>query len=65
MKRRVMKFGLAALLALLLAGAMAVDAQAAEIMDSGACGDNLTWTLDYEGLLTISGTGEMYSYNFV
>ena len=26
---------------------------------SGKCGDNLTWTLDEEGLLTISGTGEM------
>jgi len=26
---------------------------------SGTCGDNLTWTLDDEGTLTISGTGEM------
>lgn len=26
---------------------------------SGTCGDNLTWTLDSEGVLTISGTGEM------
>ena len=25
------------------------------------CGDNLTWTLDSEGILTISGTGEMYN----
>lgn len=37
--------------------------RAAEIVDSGACGDNLTWTLDSEGTLTISGTGEMYSWN--
>ena len=29
---------------------------------TGTCGDNLTWTLDCEGVLTISGTGEMYSY---
>ena len=29
---------------------------------SGSCGDNLTWTLDEDGTLTISGTGEMYSY---
>lgn len=29
---------------------------------SGTCGDNLTWTLDDEGTLTISGTGEMLSY---
>ena len=29
---------------------------------SGICGDNLTWVLDYEGVLTISGTGDMYNY---
>ena len=28
----------------------------------GTCGDNLTWTLDEEGTLTISGTGEKYSF---
>lgn len=28
----------------------------------GKCGDNLTWTLDDVGTLTISGTGAMYSY---
>lgn len=27
---------------------------------SGACGDNLTWTLDDNGTLTISGTGDMW-----
>ncbi len=35
---------------------------AAEIVDSGICGDNLTWTLDSEGQLTISGEGAMYDY---
>lgn len=29
---------------------------------SGTCGDNLTWVLDEEGTLTISGTGDMESY---
>ncbi len=29
---------------------------------SGTCGENLTWTLDNEGTLTISGTGDMYDY---
>ena len=29
---------------------------------SGSCGENLTWTLDEDGLLTISGTGAMESY---
>ena len=28
---------------------------------SGTCGDNLTWTLNDEGVLSISGTGEMTS----
>ena len=26
----------------------------------GQCGDNLTWTLSYQGVLTISGTGAMW-----
>lgn len=29
---------------------------------SGSCGDNLTWVLDDEGTLTISGTGKMVDY---
>ena len=29
---------------------------------SGKCGENLTWTLDDEGTLTISGTGNMDNY---
>ncbi len=29
---------------------------------SGTCGDNLTWSLDSEGTLTISGTGAMADY---
>ena len=35
-----------------------------EISDvtSGVCGDNLTWTLDIDGTLTISGTGDMYDF---
>ena len=31
---------------------------------SGKCGNNLTWILDDDGVLTISGTGEMYNYEF-
>jgi len=30
---------------------------------SGTCGDNLTWTLE-NGVLTISGEGEMYNYGY-
>ena len=29
---------------------------------TGTCGDDLTWSLDWFGKLTISGTGEMYNY---
>lgn len=29
----------------------------------GTCGDDLTWTLDNSGKLTISGTGAMYDYD--
>ena len=29
---------------------------------SGKCGDNITWTLDDNGLLTLTGSGKMYDY---
>ena len=34
----------------------------ADIVDSGTCGSNLTWILDSEGTLTVSGEGSMYDY---
>ena len=40
-----------------------VNALAAETVSSGSCGSNLTWELDSDGTLTISGTGEMDFYN--
>ena len=39
-------------------------AWAAEIVDSGICGDDLTWSLDKAGTLTISGTGPMADYTY-
>ena len=36
------------------------------VQASGTCGingDNLTWTLDFEGTLTITGSGDMGNYN--
>ena len=34
----------------------------ANVVAEGNCGDNLTWTLDSEGVLTIKGTGSMSDY---
>ena len=35
----------------------------ADAVSSGTCGENLTWTLDSTGLLTISGSGKMDQYS--
>ena len=64
MKKRIFSFVLAVLMiaSLLPATALAVD-----IVDSGTCGakgSNLTWRLDSEGVLTISGSGDMHGYGF-
>ncbi len=45
-----------------------IASAAEEIVDSGECGadgDNLTWTLDSKGTLTISGEGEMTDWDYV
>ena len=66
MRKRLLSFVLAALM---LASLLPATALAADIVDSGTCGaagdgSNLTWTLDSEGLLTISGSGDMYDYGY-
>ena len=40
-----------------------VSAFAVYEVNSGDCGEYLTWTLDSDGTLTISGTGAMYDYD--
>ena len=50
-----------AVLVLLSIIALPTEAQAATTA-SGTCGDNLTWTLDDTGTLTITGTGAMHSW---
>ena len=54
-----------ALLALLAAvcGLLAFSAAAESAAASGICGENLTWTLDAAGTLTVSGTGAMEDYH--
>jgi len=31
-------------------------------LGTGTCGDNITWVLDPEGVMTLSGSGDMYDY---
>ncbi|MBQ9880887.1 MAG: leucine-rich repeat protein [Clostridia bacterium] len=40
------------------------NASAADIVGSGTCGENATWVLDNDGLLTITGTGAVNGYAF-
>jgi hypothetical protein len=47
-----------------LIGALTLTASAATVVASGLCGDNLVWVLDSDGVLTISGEGEMADYDF-
>lgn len=50
----------------LLAGLSALPATAASVLASGDCGktgNDVTWTLDRDGVLTVSGTGEMADYD--
>ncbi len=46
---------------------LTISAQATEpaVVDSGTCGENLTWVLTDDGTLTISGTGAMTDYQYV
>ena len=65
MKKRLLSFVLAVLM---IASLLPATALAADIVDSGTCGaegngSNLTWTLDSEGVLTISGSGDMHDYD--
>lgn len=61
MKRTVTLLALLAALCCFLT--VTAGAEAA-IVDSGTCGENLTWTLDGEGTLRISGTGAMEEYEW-
>jgi len=54
------------LLAALIVGVLpylSFPAKAAEVVSTGSCGDNLTYTLTDDGVLTISGTGAMMDFS--
>ena len=59
MKKRILSFALALCFVLTLIPTAFADSAPT----SGTCGDNLTWTLDSEGTLTISGRGAMTDYS--
>ena len=66
MKKRFLSILLTAVLLLCAVplGLGLVDtAYAAETANSGTCGDNVTWRLSDDGVLTISGTGAMEDYD--
>ncbi len=56
MKKRICIIAFFSLCVLLMLFATTANAE------GGKCGDNLTWSLDNNGVLTISGTGDMYDY---
>lgn len=65
MKRILYGAGLFVLaLAIMLAVVPQFSVQATTIVESGTCGENLTWTLDSVGTLTISGKGNMTDYSY-
>ena len=65
MKKRIVSLLMALVLAATL---LPVQVWGATVVDSGYCGGegdgkNLTWTLDSDGVLTISGKGKMKNYS--
>jgi hypothetical protein len=63
MKNRFLVFCLVLVLCFTLCSGAASPVFAADIVDSGSCGDSLTWSLDRNGTLTISGSGDMWNYD--
>ena len=61
-KKMLRRFLMVALLLGALTCVLSTGALAADIVKSGTCGENLIWTLDSDGVLNITGTGEMENY---
>lgn len=61
MKKRIISLCVVVMMIFSVLSQSAVTANAEKVM-SGVCGDNLIWSLDESGTLTISGVGEMYNF---
>ena len=65
MKKRIASILLAVMMIVtLLPLGLMETAWAAETANSGTCGDNVTWRLSDDGVLTISGTGDMADFEW-
>lgn len=60
MKKKCSKFLSVITAMLMLASVIPLSASAETVIDSGQCGEDVTWELDSEGTLTVSGTGDMW-----
>ena len=65
LKKRLLSLLLAAVMLLSALPLGLVDTAEAAAASSGQCGDDIRWTLDASGTLTISGTGAMYNYDYI
>ena len=65
MKRHFIRVFMTALIVAGLFSAAVFADDPPTVVDSGTYGTNVTWTLDSEGTLTISGSGEMAEYDVI
>ena len=63
MKRRILSVLLVLTMVVGMVPLLPLQVKAGEAT-SGTCGDNLTWNLDENGTLTISGSGKMKDYRY-
>ena len=55
-------FGIGGILVLILVLLVMMTSAETNIVDEGQCGEQVYWVLDNQGVLTISGSGDMYDY---
>ncbi|MBQ7005055.1 MAG: leucine-rich repeat domain-containing protein [Clostridia bacterium] len=65
MKKKIKRILSVLLAVLMVISVISLSAGATEIVANGTCGENLVWTLDSEGTLTITGTGDMEEFDHI